>query len=365
MILTVARYWPTLTETFVYDEVQALRARGVDVRVVALGQRGDPHTEPDPGPVLRRPHRAGWLAAAPDLLAERARGPVRAPTGQASSPLLRPENVLWLAAMARSATLVHVHFAGDAAALTRAACARAGVPYAVTVHAVDLWKPRADLAAILGDAALVTTISDHAAGVLHARHGVRARVLRCGVPDAAFVAPRRAVPSEVLSVGRWVPKKGLDLLAAVAAEIPARVRLVSDAPPLPGVDVLGPRPRAEVRQLLARASVFALPCRVAPDGDRDGIPVVLLEAMAAAVPVVTTPVSGIPELVDASVGWLVPPDDPRALVAAIRSALADPDEAARRGADGRARVRGRGLTAAERARALADAFAVVVGRDLG
>ena len=73
---------------------------------------------------------------------------------------------------------------------------------------------------------------------------------------------------------------------------------------------------------LAGAQVFALPCTVAPDGDRDGIPVSLIEAMAAGLPVITSPVAGIGELVDEEVGWLVPPGDERALRGALRDANA-------------------------------------------
>ncbi|MDP2307849.1 MAG: glycosyltransferase, partial [Pseudomonadota bacterium] len=153
----------------------------------------------------------------------------------------------------------------------------------------------------------------------------------------------------VLAVGRWVPKKGLDTLAAAAILLGerARVRMISDAPALPGVDVRGLRPRAEVAAELATATIFALPCRRAPDGDQDGIPVALLEAMAAGLPVVTTAVSGIPEIVDKAVGWIVPPDNPVALAAALREALDDPAEAARRGAAGRARLGERGFLAGD------------------
>ncbi len=330
-VLYVLRYWPTLTETFVHDEIRAV-ARELSVAVAAFDPRGDPHAEPAPAPVSARPHRWGWLPALPSLAAERLRGPAEA-------------RVLWLTTLVRRARRVHVHFAGEAAAWTRLACLRAGVPYSVTVHAVDLFKPHPDLGAILRDAVGVVTISEHNRRLLAARHGVDAVVIRCGVDPARFPPRSPASPPVVLGVGRWVPKKGLDTLAAIAPSLGATVRLLSDAPALPGVDVRGLRPRAEVADELARAALFVLPCRVAPDGDQDGIPVALLEAMAAGVPVVTTPVSGIPEIVDEAVGWLVPPDDPDALRAALRAALDDPAEAERRGRAGRARLAERGYLA--------------------
>jgi glycosyltransferase involved in cell wall biosynthesis len=353
VILYVLRYWPTLTETFVHDEIRGVRARGLPVAIAALDPRGDPFVEPAPAPVVARPHRWGWLPAVPMLLVEWLR-----------APGFVPVRVLWLAALARRGKRVHVHFAGEAAVWTRAACLRAGVPYGVTVHAVDLFKPVPALAAVLRDAALVVTISEHNRALLRDRYGVAAELVRCGVDEARFPAGVRATPPVVLGVGRWVPKKGLDTLAAAAPMLGGRavVRIVSDAPALPGVEVCGLRSRAGVAAELGAATIFALPCRAAPDGDQDGIPVALLEAMAAGLPVVTTAVSGIPEVVDATVGWIVPPDDPDALAAALREALDDPAEAARRGAAGRARLRERGFAANDTHAAMARLLGERVGR---
>ncbi len=435
MILYVVRYWPTLTETFVRDEIAAQVADGVEVRVVAGGPRGDPHVAPDPAPVALRPHRWGWLRALPSVLREWLRRPA----------LVRPR-VLWLAAEARRARHVHVHFAGEAAAWAAEACARAGVPWSVTVHAVDLYRPRPDLAALLSRASFVATVSE-ANRVALTTMGIPATVVRCGVPDdlvdpaagglpplgssprtlaprapgapspsasespsrksasratpvarlggflgpgssSQTLAPRapgapspsasgspsrksasRATPVDVLAVGRWVPKKGLGTLLAAAELLPeARVCVVSDLPdalPRPAnVVTPGLLPRADVLDAMRGARVFCLPCRVAPDGDRDGVPVVILEAMALGLPVVTTAVSGLPELVDAEIGWIVPPDDPAALAEALRAALADPEEARRRGAAGCARIRARGLTVTAQARAIRALWEGAGGRAL-
>ncbi len=159
----------------------------------------------------------------------------------------------------------------------------------------------------------------------------------------------------MLGVGRLVPKKGFDLLVEAVAAVPgARLRLVGEGPERERleaqvrrlglgsrVELLGARPHAEVLDLVARARVLALPARVAADGDRDSMPVVVKEAMARSVPVVVTSVAGLPEAVDGTCGWVVPPEDPAALAAALREALDDPAEAARRGAAGRVRVQER------------------------
>lgn len=333
MILYVVRYHPALSETFVRDEVRALRAAGVPVELAAFDTRDDIFVEPTGAPLHAQPHRAGWFAAAPTLLLEWLRRPAWV-----------SRRVLWLAAILRRARRAHVHFAGEAAEWVRLAATRAGVPYSVTVHAVDLYKPRPALGRVLTDATAVVAMTTYNQALVHDRYGVTARLVRFGLDLDGFAQADPAAPGPVLCVGRAVPKKGLDLVAEVARRLGDRVHIdvISDLAPSPPLRVLGLLPHAEVRRRLAGACCFVLPCRVAPDGDMDGLPVALVEAMASGLPVITTAVSGIPELVDEAVGWVVPTDDVDALEAALRAALADPAERARRGAAGRARVVARG-----------------------
>jgi glycosyltransferase involved in cell wall biosynthesis len=322
LILYVLRYWPTRTETFAHAEIAAISG----VELATFGAR-EGAGEPEPVPVHHAPHGRGWWAALPALVAEWLR-----------RPAFVPARVLWLTTQVRRARHVHVHFAGEAAAWTRLACRRAGVHYSVTVHAVDLWKPRSDLPVLLRDAATVVTISETNAATLRTM-GVDPVLVRCGV-DPALPADG----SVVLTVARNVPKKGLDVVIEAARRRPAlRFVLVSDIadPGLPNVTVTGLLPHRDVLAWVQRARVVLQPCRIAPDGDRDGVPVVLLEALAASVPVITTPVSGIPEIVDEVVGWLVPPDDVDAVVAALDAPEA---ELRRRGAAGPGRVAARGCT---------------------
>ena len=310
------RYAPTQTETFVYREAQGLIDAGHRVRAVSWEAREPGDELPD----WELRHPPGRAALLPQVL--RARGCWLA--GHQ-----RPKRVmqgLWFADQLDPDEVVHAHFAGEAAEWAREAWLQRGIPYSLTVHAVDLFKPRPSLGALVQDARVLLTVTHHNAELLQRRFGVQAQVIRCGAPEL----PLSPLEGPVLSVARDVPKKGLDLLRRACATLGEPLRLV-------GAE--GPRPSSEVRAALASSRLFALPCREAPDGDRDGLPVALMEAMAAGLPVITTTLPGLEELVDESVGWLVPPDDEQALVQALREALADPEEARARGLRGRARVK--------------------------
>ncbi len=336
MIVYVLRYWPALTETFVAREIAELARRGHAVGVVSLGTRADSAlADPVDVPVWELPRGATLARAIPGWLATGAPPWLVAAQGRKAGV-----RASWLARLMRDvgAVRVHAHFAGEAAELALAAAELAGVPFSVTVHAVDLFVPRPAIQRVLDAARPAITISTHHQRWLDHHHHVDAVVVPCGV-DPAFLEVGRTPPNDrlrVISVARNVPKKGLDLLVAACDGPNLALRLVSDATPL--------RP-SEIPAALAAADVFALPCREAPDGDRDGIPVALLEAMAAGLPVITTSVAGIPEIVDESVGWLVPPDDVPAIRAALDAAR-DPAERARRGDAGRRRIREAGRTIA-------------------
>lgn len=344
-VLYLLRYYPTLSETFVYREIAGLQARGVEVVVAALGQRADgaladelPEVQ-----VVRPPRGLSRARALPALL--QALGGEGSRARAWLSQHQRPKEVLgalWLARWARAQRFdrIHVHFAGEAAEVAHAMGLVTGLPWSVTVHAADLFKPRPSLPWLLGAADPVLTIARHHQALLGQRYGVEATLVRCGVDPARYppAAPGEEVPMRVVSVGRDVPKKGLDLLVDAAEEVGVDLRLVSDAPRFAHRARVGSLPPSQIPGELSQAQLFALPCRRAADGDLDGIPVALMEAMAAGLPVLTTPVSGIPELVDESVGWLVPPDDPAELARALREIGASPAERARRGEAGRQRI---------------------------
>jgi glycosyltransferase involved in cell wall biosynthesis len=186
-------------------------------------------------------------------------------------------------------------------------------------------------------------------------------------------APAKPADPMILAAGRFVEKKGFDVLLRAAGPLTDEdetlsIHIVGEGPdydslldllrqldlPRKRVRLLDRMPPEKLYERMLSAALVAVPSRVARDGDRDGIPNVLLEAMAAGTPVVATDVGGIPEVVrDGETGWLVAPDDPEALAAAAREILANPAEAERRAGNARKAVAER--FAAERtARALED-----------
>lgn len=310
-VLYVLRYYPAVSETFVAAEMRAVQAAGVRATVLSMGTRPDsPFATGLPAvEVLDLPRGRALAAAA-------LRGP-----GLSK----RSIRLAWAVreARRRGVDRVHAHFAGEAAALAREIARALGVPYSVTVHAADLFRPIPGLAGLLRDASpCITVCAHHARWIAHC-YGVEARVVRCGIDVSGRpqADPARE-PARVVCVARPVPKKGLDRLRR--------------AVPATRLDLLGadaPVPPDAVPARLARAQLFALPAQVANDLDRDGVPVAMMEAMAAGLPVVTRPVGGIPELVDETVGWVAEDFE-----AALREALSDPQERARRGRAAKARI---------------------------
>jgi glycosyltransferase involved in cell wall biosynthesis len=210
-----------------------------------------------------------------------------------------------------------------------------GVPYSITAHARDLYQiPAGSLRTRARDATAVVTCCaanvDYLRSVLPAPLHPRLRLIHHGVELDRFVpAPRTeaGAPVEIVSVGRLVEKKGFpDLLSAcatlrnapAATRVPFRLRIYGDGPMRAEltalrdrlglrdeVDLVGERNGEEVLRAYQRADIFALTPCVTADGDRDGIPNVIVEAMACGLPVVTTDAGGVAEVVQHGVNGLV------------------------------------------------------------
>lgn len=253
--------------------------------------------------------------------------------------------------------VVHAHWILPAGVIGRFL----GRPYLVTAHGGDAYAlsgPPFDLIkkmSLRGSSGVVPV--SEAIGEKLRRFGGRVEpAVPMGVDVEGIgeaIGERRPVPGQLLFVGRLVRKKGVDDLLRALAEIPeATLRVVGDGPSgdalkalavdlgvTDRVEFLGKQPRTVVLAEMATAAASALPSKVGEIGDVDGVPVVLSEAMAARLPVIASDAGGLGEhVVDGENGWLFPAGDVGALTTALRHAITDPDEAARRAAVARERM---------------------------
>ncbi|HET7312395.1 MAG TPA: glycosyltransferase [Mycobacteriales bacterium] len=362
---TVERF-PVLSQTFVRNEIAELRRQGVDVVVAALWRGDDLGDEQLPAPYLvgARPRSRRTVAR------EHLRWLVRRPAGYVRFVVTarrlgeEARRCVWRRLPGLAAELdrqgvdrLHAHFAWGGAALAMLLSKLTGWPWALTVHAADIFVDRRNLELKLRDTDLLVTVCDYNADYLREQLGLQREVAKviCGVEVPPMPAPaERSI--DLLFIGRLVSKKGVDVLlqafATVAATRPAtRLDIVGTGPLLADLTELaatrgvadrvtfrGAVPHDEVLDLLADARVLCLPARVAPDGDVDSMPLVIKEAMARCTAVVASDAGGVAEMVDETTGLLVPPDDADALAAALAKVLDDDDLRAQLAAAGRARV---------------------------
>jgi glycosyltransferase involved in cell wall biosynthesis len=362
-VLYVVSLFPCWSETFIAREIATLVSAGVDVRILSLKPPSETLVQADAAALLPRAlHPRTGLAGIAAALGACLRHPLAT-----SAAGLRIAAGLWrqpvalaksLGALARGfAALpalrafdphyVHAHWGTYPSTVGMAMARVLRRPFGFTAHAHDIFVDDHLLKAKLETARLPVTISryniDWLAREVTPLARERLRVVHCGVDlaRAPFVREGRE-PALLLAVGRLDPIKGFDVLLdalarLAAAGVPFRCRIIGEGPRRPDleaaiarlgladhVELAGACAQDAVQAALRAATLFVLPCVVAPDGNRDGIPVALMEAMAAGTPVVSTHVSGIPELVaDGSEGLLVPPGDAAALAAALVRLLQD------------------------------------------
>jgi glycosyltransferase involved in cell wall biosynthesis len=342
---------------------------GVDVELHALFPTNDAIVQPDAEAWVERLQRPGAGEGALALGAWLLRRPLRTlatiatvVAGHARRPRLLVRalaTVPLAAAHARrfqraDVDHVHAHFANYPTLAAWVAHRLAGVSYSFTPHAHDLFVHQAMLARKAADAAFVVAISEYNRRFLleQAGSGIDVPIVRYGIDPARFAFRVRPAngsdPPRIACVARLLAYKGHAVLLRALAGAPpplvgAELELVGDGPLRAELEreaaALGLRDRVrfrgavaqpEVADVLARADVFALPSVISPDGDREGIPNALIEAMAAGLPAVSTYHSGVPELIeDGRTGFLAQPGDVDDLRAALVRALSEPDPAPR------------------------------------
>jgi glycosyltransferase involved in cell wall biosynthesis len=365
-LAVIVKGYPRLSETFIAQEMRALERRGIEQIIVSLCRPTTPLVHPvhrqisaeilylpeflKDDPVRVRAARR-WAEEQPSFglalqsfLADRKRDPSAGRWrrfGQAcvlSREL--PQDVDWL----------HSHYLHAPASVTRYAALIRDLPWSFSAHAKDIWTVKEwELRQKLAEAEWGVTCSRYNLAHLrsYARNPERIHLTYHGLDIADVPAPpdrakRNREALTIVSVGRAVEKKGYgDLLRALhliradrrwtfhhvgdgvlidrlrrrAAELGIADRVVWH----------GPRERGYVFDLIKRADLFVLACRIARSGDRDGLPNVLMEAQALGLPVVSTAVAAVPELIEhGRNGWLVPQKNPRALAAALTRLIDEP-----------------------------------------
>lgn len=354
----VLKMYPRYSETFIVNEILALEAAGVAVEIFSLRAPVDTHFQ-DAIALVRAPvtYLGTDRPKSDELWTALSRAGAQIPQMWHELRVAESEEArdVYQAALlateirTRGLQHLHAHFATVATTVARLAARFAGLSYTFTAHAKDIFHEdtrRDDLERKLTDAAATVTVSDYNVAYLRGEYGsVAAGVERIynGIDLARFSYERPIErPRRVVAVGRLVEKKGFSDLLEACARVAVRARpfecriigagllepdLRAQAARL-GLDrivsFLGPRPQSEIAREIHDAAVCAAPCVLGTDGNRDGLPTVLLEAMALGTPCISTPVTGIPEVIhDGTTGLLVPEHDPVALAGAIDRLLDD------------------------------------------
>jgi glycosyltransferase involved in cell wall biosynthesis len=377
-IVVLVKGYPRLSETFIAQEICSLEKAGFTLRIVSMRHPTDKAVHPVhreiKAPVTYLPEylhdapirvlKSLWTASRmqtfqlafraflSDLRHDISRNRIRR-FGQAA---------VLAAEMPGDVARIHAHFIHTPASVARYASILTGLPWSCSAHAKDIWTtPDRELAGKLEHAAFTVTCTQ--AG-LERLNGLAlpknpARLVYHGLDLSRFrplLAPSSertgadpAKPVRFLTVARAVEKKGLDTLIDALAGLPAGlhwtwthigggtlVKQLTAQTKARGIAdrcrFLGAQAQEQVIAAYASHEVFVLPCRIASDGDRDGLPNVLMEAGSQGLALVSTPVSGVTELIEDSVtGCIVPPDDSGALSATLARLASNPMERYRLG----------------------------------
>jgi len=374
--------FPKLTETFILYEILALEELGVPVEIFPLLRERQPVTHPEADRLVRRAHFlpfVSWsiLRAQGHFIRRRPLAyfslwaeVVRETCGSLNF-LVGAIGIFMKAVRfayeveSRQVRHIHAHFVNHPAVAALIIHRLTGVPFSFTAHGSDLHVDRRMLKKKVEAAAFAVTISAYNKELMIQECGNRVRekihVIHCGVDVDIFsrrCRPRGEQPFQILCVAsfeavkghkhlleacRLLRARGVDFVCHLVGDGPLRLQVKGqiEAANLAGSVVMhGMLSRPEVAKMYRAADVVVLASVFTERGDREGIPIVLMEAMASGVPVVASAISGIPELVDAGrTGLLVPPGDPSALADALQTVKeADAERRYLMGAAGREKV---------------------------
>jgi glycosyltransferase involved in cell wall biosynthesis len=376
--------YPVRSEQFVLREIEALERLGVEIDVVVLGPEPPQETPArPPGKIIvrvsglaRARNNTGRacraVLARPSLAPRLARHLWRTARRGGAVELGRAlRTVLPALSLCRGSSgppdVVHAHFGNAPAVFASLLAALEERPWGVSLHAHDLYAERIDLRSRLAGSRYVLACSNSSASAL------RDELSGPGMPDVHLLphgldletwqrsAPRRSPrPASLLAAGRFVPKKGFEVLIDACAELSEseldyRCELIGEGP-LRGELIRRVRERSledrvhivpwlsqeELRNRLLATALLVVPSVIAEDGDRDNVPNVLVEGLLLGVPVVASDLPAIREVLSPDgVGWMVPPGRSAELATAIRRLCEDPSLATAMGAKARSSVENR------------------------
>jgi glycosyltransferase involved in cell wall biosynthesis len=371
----VVKGWPRLSETFIAQELAALEAAGHHFDIWSLRHPTDKKRHPLHDQITARVH---YL---PEYLHQEPKRVATALLAARRLPGFATAFGIWKADFARDRTrnrirrfgqacvlatelpagdiAFYAHFLHTPSSVARYAAILRGDPWGFSAHAKDIWTSpewelREKLAAPPTGAQFGATCTAYGAHHLRALSSDPARIdlVYHGLDLSRFPTPParslrgKGDPVTLLSVGRLVEKKGFDRLIAALALLPDELdwrwvhiggggmgdELATQAAELgiaDRIDWRGACNQPQVIEAMRAADLFILPSRVAADGDRDGLPNVLMEAASQRLPIISTAVSAIPEFIDSGVHGILTDDTPAALARAMMQIVDDPQTAAR------------------------------------
>lgn len=380
----VLKGYPRLSETFIAQEILELEREGFDIEIISLRHPTDKHLHPVhaeitaaksylPEYLYQEPIRVTkaklacllrpgfWKACRvfmKDLLRDPTPNRVRR-FGQAF--VLAHE-------YASKKDMLYVHFLHTPGSVARYASIITGKPFAISAHAKDIWTiPEWEIREKLADCEWLVTCTEGGADYLKTLSDDKVHLVYHGLdltrfPDntikaSGYNGSSKAGTVRLVTVGRAVAKKGLntllDALAALPQNLhwhwthigggPLRDDLIRQAKTLGIAErctFKGALPQSEVLETYCQSDLFILPSRIDESGDRDGLPNVIVEAQSQRLPVISTNISGIPELIENGVnGVLIEPDDTVALTAKIEALASDSHLRAKMGKAGDEKVR--------------------------
>ena len=366
--------FPSFGQTFCYREVAELERQGTKVHVYSIRRPVDEPKQDWDQELVGRVHYLPEESALVREVDRALREGKASPTAREAiekwgrqPDFLRLYQAVYVGMRLRQDGLkrLHAHFAGMAARTAFWLDQFFGIPYSFTAHANDIFAPRdfaISLAKLVEGAAAVVTVSNYSAGLLKERFSESAgkihRIYNGIDPSRFHPADFGSGVPAIVSIGRLIEKKGFaDLIEAcrllkprgrpfaceIIGEGPLEAALraqIAEAGLESCVKLAGPLTQSEIVSRLAFATIFVLPCTREADGGMDNLPTVIMEAMAARLPVISTPLGGIPEMIEHEInGELVPEHDPAAICAAMERHIADPARARKFGDRGQEMVR--------------------------